>query len=121
MPKLFAMTAPVLPGKEAEHFEFMNELKTRWSEDYRKKREDLGVRERTFLQQTPHGSFVIVTLEGEHPEEAMGRIGQGDDEFTKWFVEQVKNSHGIDMSQPMPGPIAKMIIDSQEMKEAAAM
>ena len=34
MSKLFAMCAPILPGKEAEHMEFMNEVNTRWKNEF---------------------------------------------------------------------------------------
>ena len=32
-----------------------------------KSRENAGVHERTFLQETPNGDFVILTFEGENP------------------------------------------------------
>ena len=67
------------------------------------------------------GSFVIVTMEGENPEEAFVKMAQGEDEFTKYFVAQVKNCHGFDMSQPMPGPMPHLIIDSEKMGELAAV
>lgn len=117
MPKMFAMCAPILPGKEAEHLEFMNEVKTRWPKEFREIRERLGLRERTFVQQTPHGAMVIVTLEGENPEAAFGELFGGDDEFTRWFVQQVKNCHGIDLTTPPAGPISNLLLDSQKMGE----
>ena len=41
------------------------------------------------------GDFVIVTLEGEDPQGAFARFGSGSDEFTRWFLQQVKELHGV--------------------------
>jgi hypothetical protein len=60
------------------------------------------------------GDLVIVTLEGEDPQSAFAQFAVADDEFTKWFKEGVKNLHGIDLSQPPPGPMPELIIDSKE-------
>ena len=74
---------------------------------------ELGVRERTFHQQTPQGDFVIVTLEGNDPEAAFAKFGQGTDPFTTWFKAQVKEIHGMDLGQPPPVPMPKLMVDSR--------
>jgi hypothetical protein len=43
----------------------------------------------------------------------MAQFGQGDDEFTKWFVEGVQRVHGFDLRQPPQGPGPELIIDSK--------
>ena len=65
---LLSMCFPILPGKLdkwQEMIDSWNDPSTKAEMD--KVREDAGVYERTFLQKTPNGDFVIVTLEGDNP------------------------------------------------------
>ena len=110
--KMFAMAIPLLPNKVEEWKKFSHELLGPRKEAFIASRKKLGVRERTFLQHTPHGDLVVVTLEGENPEEAFKNFSKEDNEFTKWFLHQVNNLHGVDLSQPPPGPLPTLIIDS---------
>ncbi len=113
MSKLFAMCAPILPGKEGAWQDFMKELKGKYFSDYKESRKKLKVRERTFHQATPAGEMVLVTLEGENPEAAFAGFGSGNDEFTKWFVSKVKDVHGFDLGAPPQGPMPALVIDSE--------
>lgn len=112
MSRLFAMAVPIAPGQEEEFREFITELKDNRYEDFQGSRRRLGVRERTFFQQTPMGALVLVTLEGENPEQAFQNFASGTDAFTQWFVEKVKSIHGFDLSEPPPGPLPSLMIDS---------
>ena len=58
------------------------------------------------------GALVIVTLEGENPEQAFQDFGKGTDAFTKWFIEQVKIVHGVDLTSPPPGQLPSLIVDT---------
>ncbi|MFI5185259.1 MAG: hypothetical protein ACHQF0_00885 [Chitinophagales bacterium] len=58
------------------------------------------------------GHFVLVTLEGDHPEKAFQSFATVNDEFTKWFIQGVKDVHGLDLTQPPPGPLPSLIADS---------
>ena len=74
-----------------------------------KVREEAGVYERTFLQKTPNGDLVIVTLEGENPAESFGKmISSMPDEF----LEFVLDVHGFDMRGPPP-PLPQLVYDSR--------
>lgn len=113
MTKLICFAAPVLPGKEAEHRDFLNQLKGSRFADFKAVRDKYGVRERSYLQRTPDGhSFSIVTLEGKNPEGIFASFNEGKDEFTRWFVDTVKIVHGIDLTQPMPMEFPEMIVDT---------
>lgn len=120
MSRLFAMAIPVLQGQEQEFQNFAHDLKDTYYEEFQASRRKLGVRERAFLQQTPMGEMVIVTLEGEDPEKAFQEFAKGNDAFTKWFVESVKRLHGVDLAAPPPGPLPEMIVDSGPVMEAIA-
>lgn len=112
MSKLLAIAIPILPGKEEEWRKFSQELSGNRKQDFIASRKKLNVRERTFYQHTPMGDFVIVTLEGNDPEGAFQHFASANDDFTKWFVERVKAVHGVDLSQPPPGPLPELIVDS---------
>ena len=112
MSRLFAIAIPIAPGQEEQFRKFTGELRENRYEEFQASRRKLGVRERAFFQQTPMGSLVIVTLEGENPEEAFQEFGKSTDAFTKWFVEQVKVVHGVDLQSPPPGPLPELVVDS---------
>jgi len=114
MEKLFAMAIPILPGKTEQWRRFANELNQSRQNEFIASRKKLKVRERAFLQETPMGDMVIVTLEGPDPEAGFKNFASGNDEFTRWFVKEVKEIHGIDLKNPPQGPLPNMVIDSME-------
>jgi hypothetical protein len=109
---LFAIAVPVVPGKTEQLRRFIKELNGARHNDFAASRRRLGVRERTFFQSTPHGDMVVVTLEGDDPAGAFKRFAEANDAFTKWFAQQVKEVHGIDLAQPAPGPLPELVTDS---------
>lgn len=117
MKKLFAMAAPILPGKTAQFKKFANTLRTTRYDEFAASRKRLKVHERAFLQSTPKGDFVIITLEGEDPQGAFRKFGEGNDAFTKWFVQEVKEIHGMDLNNLPKDPLPELAVDS----EAAAL
>jgi hypothetical protein len=109
---LLAMAVPILPGKVEQFKSFVGQLDGARKADFAASRKKLGVRERAFHQQTPAGDFVVVTLQGDDPAGAFAKFGQGDDPFTKWFVAQVKEIHGVDLTAPPPDPPPTLVADS---------
>ena len=114
MSKLIASAFPILQGKTEVWKKFTNELKTSRNHEYVESRNKLGVRERAFLQKTPTGDLVIVTLEGENPEGAMKKLGEGKDEFSTWFLAKVKEIHGVDLANLPKDAMPELIADSKE-------
>lgn len=112
MKKLLAIAVPVLPGKTYRWKLFVNELNGKWRNEFMESRDRLDVKERVFFQSGPGGDMAVVTLEGENPEEAFARFGQGQDEFTMWFVDQVRELHGLDLTQSMPIAFPELVIES---------
>ena len=113
MSKLFVVAVPILPGKTEEWRKFINELRTKRFSDFAASRRRLKVRERSYFQQTPIGDLVLVTLEGDDPQAAFAQFASAKDDFTRWFVQQVKAIHGFDLAQPPQGPMPEQIIDSE--------
>jgi steroid delta-isomerase-like uncharacterized protein len=114
---LLAIAFPISPGKEEQWRGFVRALQTDRNAEFVDSRRRMGVRERTFHQATPHGETVIVTIEGDDPAGAIGSFGAGQDEFTKWFVAQVQEAHGVDLRQPPPGPLPEQIADTGSQEE----
>ena len=109
---MFAIAIPI-PANKIDHFKkFTKELMTTRKAEFAASRKRLGVHERTFMQHTPQGDMVVVTLEGANPQKAFVEFGQGSDPFTQWFKQQVSEIHGMDLSSPPPGPLPEMIVDS---------
>ena len=110
---LNAVVFPILPGKTAEWHEFIGELNGARRAEFVASRKRVGAVERSFLQPTPMGDMVIVTIEGEDPGRSFGQIVSATDAFTVWFLGRVKAIHGVDLSVPMPdGAPSKLVIDS---------
>jgi hypothetical protein len=119
MTKLFAMAVPILPGQTERWHRFLDILKDEKSNEYKASRARLGVRERVFFQPTPQGDLVVVTLEGNDPEAAFERFAEANDDFTKWFTQEVKAIHGLDLSSPPSGPMPQLYADSGEVTVSA--
>ena len=109
---MMAVAFPILPGKTAEWRAFMEEINGPRRAEFLESRRRAGVRERTFLQPTPMGDLVIVTLEGDDPGHSFGQMMSAGDAFTTWFIERATAVHGIDVSAPMPGPPPEQVIDT---------
>jgi hypothetical protein len=109
---MLAMAFPIPAGKTEQWKTFMAELMGPRKGEFAASRRSLGVRERTFLQHTPQGDLVLVTLEGDHPDTAFAEFARRTDPFTVWFKQQVSEIHGMDLNAPPPGPMPQQVIDS---------
>ena len=114
------MAIPIAPGQTERWLKFSNALKNEKFNEWKASRVALGVRERTFLQRSPMGDFVLVTLEGEDPQSSFVKFGQGTDAFTNWFKAEVKEIHGLDLANPPQGPMPELIVDSGELSASSA-
>ena len=116
---LMAVAFPILPGKTAEWREFIGELSGARHAEFADSRRLAGVHERTFLQATPMGDLVIVTLEGDDPARSFGQMTSATDPFTTWFLEQVKAVHGVDLTVPMHDAPSRLVVDSDRAEVPA--
>jgi hypothetical protein len=110
---MLALAVPILPGQTERWRRFVGELEGGRREASRAHRQRLGLRERAFFQATPQRDLGTLVLEGDDPAAAFARFGAGDDEFTRWFVQEVQAIHGLDLRQPPPGPLPEQVVDSQ--------
>ena len=110
---LIAVAFPIAPGQSEQWHSWIEELTGARRAEFVASRREAGVRERTFLQSTPMGELVIVTLEGDDPLASFGTMVSKDDEFTRWFVENASAAHGVDLSQPLSEALSTLVIDSE--------
>ena len=61
---IIAMCMPILAGKKEKWQAMMDQVTN--DPNFAASREDAGVHERSFLQETPAGDFVILTFEGNY-------------------------------------------------------
>ena len=102
-----AMCMPILPGKKEMWKDMIEKVKN--DPAFAASREEAGVHERTFLQETPHGDFVILTFEGDDPEASFAQIMAN---APPDFAEFAKEVHGLDASAPPP-PSPTLVFDSR--------
>lgn len=110
---LFAVAFPVAPGRSEMWHTWMDELRGARRGEFVASRRAAGVRERTFLQPTPMGELVIVTLEGDDPLASFAQMMSADDDFTRWFTAQASEAHGVDLAEPMPDVPSTLILDTE--------
>ena len=112
---LIAVSFPIVPGKTDAWRAWLAEIQPGGARraDFISSRKSAGVRERTFLQQTPMGDFVVVTLEGNDAESAFSRIMGVESEFNRWFVEHASSLHGIDLGHLPAGAPSQLVVDTE--------
>jgi hypothetical protein len=108
-----AVPFPVLPGKtEADVRSIVERFKSD-PEEYAESRRRGGVTlERTYWQHTPMGDFVLAYIESTGSlEEATAVLAHSDLAIDKFFVEKIMEIHGIDLTQPPPGPAPEVLAE----------
>jgi hypothetical protein len=98
-----SFASPVLEGKDAHaiaiHFrEHMD--------DYEESRKQHGMTmERAYLQPTPMGSFVVAYIEsGPDFADLTKELVTSEHPIDKFFIQNLAEIHGVDLTQPPPGP-----------------
>jgi len=109
---LMAIALPILPGKTQEWRDFIAEVNGSRYDEFADSRRRAGVHERTFLQQTPMGDLVIVTLEGDDPARSFGQLLSDTSEFSQWFGAHAMAVHG-DFTAPGAPPPPGLVADSE--------
>jgi hypothetical protein len=117
---LMAVAFPILPGKTDEWRAWMAEVNGPRREEFEASRRQAGVHERTFLQSTPMGDLVLVTLEGEDPGGAFATMMGATDAFSMWFARRASEIHGIDLTAPPKDALPELVIDTDRASVLAS-
>jgi hypothetical protein len=56
--------------------------------------------------------MAIVLVEGPGADDHMQRLAASDNEFDLKHAGRIKEVHGMDITQPPPGPLPKLYVDS---------
>ena len=108
----FAFSIPVVPGKEDLDRSTLDEMLGARREEYEAALRDAGItRQAIWHQETPNGTVAVVYVEGDDPESAVAHFGSSDEPLNTWFRDQMKEVHGVDISQSAPS--ARKVHDIQ--------
>jgi hypothetical protein len=109
-----AFIAPILPGKEQTDKEHMREAIGTRRQEYAAWRRSQGVsREAVWHQQTPQGTVAIVYIEADNPQQVFQSMGTSTEPIAQWFRQSILEVHGLDLTQPMPGPLPELVFDER--------
>jgi hypothetical protein len=107
-----AFALPVVPGKEEVDHATFAEMAGARREEYEAALRAAGItRHAVWHQATPDGTLALVVMEAGDPGAAVAQFGSSDEPFNAWFREQMKDVHGIDISQS--GPQVQKVHDAQ--------
>ena len=107
-----ALAFPILPGKTQQWKHFCQEMVGPRHLEYEASRTRLGVtREVAYLQQTPRGDLAVVYVEAQEIPRVFEGFGRSREPFDVWFRQQAMEIHGVDLTQPLPGPLPEAIVD----------
>ena len=110
MPEI-AFAVPGLPGRENLDRTTLGEMSEARRDEYEAAARRAGItRQIVWHQQTPDGTIAVVYIEADDPDAALGEFGSSDEPFNRWFRDQMKEVHGIDISEP--GPPLEKVFDS---------
>ena len=112
MPKL-ASVYPILTGKTEAWKQFTQEMSGARKNEHAASRKRLGIQlETDYLQQTPMGdTAIIVTETDKEIPQLFQALAMSSDPFDVWFREKLKELHGLDVTQPPPGPPPEKYFD----------
>ena len=102
--------APILEGKLQAWKDWAGELSGAEFEDFNS-RYDL-TRHAVWLAETPAGPMAIVLLEGPGADDHMHKLAASDNEYDRRHRDKIKEVHGLDVTQPPPGPLPELYVDS---------
>lgn len=93
------LTFPIVAGKVEAWRRFCQELSGSRRQMYEASRLRLGItRERFVLVETAFGSAAVTTLESSDVDRALGQIITSGFPFERWYREQVRELHGINLA-----------------------
>lgn len=101
---------PITPGRTGDVRDFMAALEGSRKGDYAASERRIGiVKESWFLQEGPSGDLLVAYMESPDFAKALASFGQSTDEFDVWFKQRMAEVTGVDLNQPLPGPLSEQL------------
>jgi hypothetical protein len=108
----FAFAIPVVSGQEELDRKTLGEMSGARRDEYEAAARRAGItRQIVWHQQTPQGTVAVVYVEADAPLAALNEFGSSDEPFNRWFRDQMKEVHDVDISEP--GPPAEKVFDAR--------
>jgi hypothetical protein len=108
----YGFVIPIRPEMIERDREFAAELSGPRKAEFEESRARLGItREQVWLQETPQGPMVVVCLEADDIPGVFAGLATSQDPFDQWWRAQILEIHGLDLTQPLPGPPNDQIMD----------
>ena len=102
---------PIVDGKLDTWKQWVQELNGPRQHEFSSFDSRFGLtKHQAWLAETPGGPVVIVITEGPGSDDFMPKLGASHDSFDVWFKEKIKEIHGLDVTQPPPGPMPERFL-----------
>jgi len=95
-----AFFVPLLPNKKEAALEFTTAMMGERLAEFNKAQTTV-TKESWFLQETPHGDFLIVYYHSPDPDKVHAALAVSEEPFDVWFRGQILELTGIDISTPL--------------------
>jgi hypothetical protein len=120
MPSL-AIAFPLPSGKTDAWRRYIEELKGPRRAEWEHLLGRAGLERHNFyLQRTPLGDTIILYFEGDIAR-SFAFFATDEDAFTQWVRRQVLETEGVDLTQPFPGPLPEVVLESVAVAAEARM
>ena len=101
---------PIQPGKTQSARQFLEELEQRRKDEYAASERRLGITKEVWaLQEAPQGDRFMVFFQSSDIGGAVRQFVGSRDGFDVWFKGQVKETTGVDLNVPPPGPLSEIL------------
>jgi hypothetical protein len=102
------MSLPVPPGKVSALEQHIAEARER--DDFHSTLSGFGIEHESWhIQQTPAGDLLIMVFQCEDPAAMLAEFSQSQKELPVWQRAFLKETLGVDLSEPPPGPPSRLI------------
>jgi hypothetical protein len=109
---MIAMALPIPPEKLETWRETLSSFAGARRAEFGDSRRRMGaVREWVWLQQTPQGAMELLVIEAADPARLFEQLATSQEPFDVDFRAFVLDVYGIDLSQPLPGPLPEQVLD----------
>jgi hypothetical protein len=99
----YSFAMPILPGKTEVVRHLVAEVAGPRRSEMEEFQQRVGItKQEVWLQKTPSGDMSVVYLEAGDPGRLFQELASSDKPFDRWYAQQLKEIHGIDLSQPLP-------------------
>ncbi len=107
---ILAMAVPIPPGKAIALEQHIAEAME--SEDFHDTLSGFGIQHESWhIQESLGGDLLIMVFEADDPLAMLGEFSQSQKDLPVWQRAFLKETLGIDLSEPPPGPPSRCIFN----------